>query len=146
MSIAPINAEILHRIRQRIGRRAEQPQQVTLKQQEQHGQHGGKAPERGGTGAERAFGAILLPCSEGDRGARRAAHAHERGKRGDECDDRKSNAHAGQRELALERDATDIDAVDDIVEKIDDLRGDGRQREPDKQTADRVIPEVGRAV
>ena len=70
-----IDIQILHRIGQRIRRRAEQHEQRLLEQQEQHGQHNRKAPQRGGAGAERALGLFVLTRTHGDGCTGRASHA-----------------------------------------------------------------------
>ena len=69
----------------------------------------------------------LLPHEDG--GAGRTAAAHEGRKGGNDEDNGHTKAHARQGEVAVERHTPDIDAVNDVIEHVDQLRqhrGDGQ--------------------
>ena len=70
-----------------------------------------------------------------DGSQRRAAHSGECGKGRDQQDDGERNAHACQRKCACAGDVADVDPVHDIVQHVDELRGNGRQGKTEHQLA-----------
>lgn len=87
----------------------------------------------------------LSPAPSGDRGARRAADGHERRERRDNHDDRQAYANARQREFSDGLGGlhvADEHAVDQIVEHVDDLRGDRRHGERKEQLFDVPVSQI----
>ena len=76
-----------------------------------------------------------------DMDALGAAGADERGERRDYHDYRQAHSDSCQREAAVAGHMTDIYAVNYIIEHVDYLRYDRRQRELEKQLADRLSAE-----
>lgn len=74
-----------------------------------------------------AFALVAAP--HGDGGERRAAHAREEGEGRDNQDDGEGDAEPGQRQWANLRYPADENAVDDVVEEVDDLRKNARDGE-----------------
>lgn len=105
---------------------------------EQHRAHGPEAQHRehdrhdeeehAGT-AEDALGFCIVAAPHGDGGERRAAHAREEGEGRDDQDDGEGDAEPGQRQWANLRYPADENAVDDVVEEVDDLRKNARDGE-----------------
>ena len=88
--------------------------------------------------AERLFCRLVVVLDHEDRRTRCAAGADERGKRRDDHDNRQAHADAGQRKRAVPGHVPDVDAVDDVVEHVDQLRNDRRHGELEKQFPDRL--------
>lgn len=71
----------------------------------------------------------------------RRPHADQVGKRRDDHDQRQAYAHAGQRHTAHRvggLDMADIHPVHQIIEKVDDLRRNGRRSQLQQQLAHRL--------
>ena len=67
-------------------------------------------------------------AAAGDREKRRAAAAKQVAERRDDDDDRETQPDRAQRRRADLRDAGDVDAVDDIIQKVQYLRDQHRKR------------------
>ena len=137
-----IDGEIVRCVGQRVSARAERRQQRRHRQLEDREQHHGGAQQHERRDAENALRALAVVFAQLDGGKRRAARAEERGKGGDQRDDREGQPDAGERERADALDAADVDAVDHIVEHVDRLRDHGGQRQTEHQRADRIASEV----
>ena len=64
-------------------------------------------------------------------------------KRGDKHNDRLTDAKAGQGLLPDIGNVTDVNAVNQIIEHIDNLRRDGRKRKPEDQFSGIFRTEIG---
>lgn len=79
--------------------------------------------------AEDALGFCIVAAPHGDGGERRAAHAREEGEGRDDQDDGEGDAEPGQRQWANLRYPADENAVDNVVEEVDDLCKNARDGE-----------------
>ena len=95
-------------------------------QHREHDRHGEE--EHAGT-AEDALGFCIVAAPHGDGGERRAAHAREEGEGRDDQDDGEGDAEPGQRQWANLRYPADENAVDNVVEEVDDLCKNARDGE-----------------
>ena len=71
--------------------------------------------------------------AEENGGDRRAAAAHHGGKSADGQNDGKGETQTGEGQLAGLRHTADVNAVDDIIEQVDQLGHHGRQRQLEHQ-------------
>ena len=131
-----VDAHIRQGVLDGIRTRAERQQQRLGKDQKHDGERGGHADEQNRAVAERFFGAGFVALAEKNRGARRPAHADKGRERGNEHNQRQADADAGQRVLADDLDMADVHAVDNVIEQVDDLRGDRRHGQPEEQLSD----------
>ena len=95
-------------------------------QHREHDRHGEE--EHAGT-AEDALGFCIVAAPHGDGCERRAAHAREEGEGRDDQDDGEGDAEPGQRQWANLRYPADENAVDNVVEEVDDLCKNARDGE-----------------
>ena len=129
-----IDADIVHRVANGGIRGAEGVQNRFFVHAEAHcHQQGGRQQEDQGI-AQDPLGLVPSPGTQLDGGQGRAALSGKGGEGGHQSDDRKCNAHAGEGGAAHLRDVSNVDAVHDVIQHIDELgrhRGYGQlQHEP----------------
>ena len=132
-----VDADVIHRVADGGVGRSKGPQNRFLEDAEAHRQHRGHDEEQGGGVAQNPFCLPPLAGAQLDGGQGSASLAGEGGERRYQGDNGKGNPHAGEGGLPHHWDVSDIDAVYNIVEHIDDLRGNGGDRQLEHQSADR---------
>ena len=104
-----------------------------LEQIEQDAQHDGKDCQQYKRLIEDALGALPIPFPQLDRGQRGAAGSDQCSKCGENDDDRKRDPYARQRQRSDALHPPDIDAVNDVVQHVDQLRHHDGQRHTEHQ-------------
>ena len=136
-----INMQVVGGIADGVLTRAEGQQRVAPPEQQRRREHDGDADLHREAAAERLFGAVHIVAPHVDRRARRAAGGCEAREGRHDQDDRQAHAHARQRAAADLGNVADVDAVDDVVEHIHELRDHRRDREPAQKPSDRLRAE-----
>ena len=132
-----VDAHIRQRIHDGLAACAEDPQKPFSKQLKRKRQHSGGCDQRGKAPAEIFLRPAVVSAAHLNGRQRRAALRDQDIKRGDDRNQRKAQSHAGQREPPDLRDMADVDAIDHIVEHIDDLCQHHRRGQPQQEPSDR---------
>lgn len=77
-----------------------------------------------------------------NRGARCTAGTRQHGEGVDQHEDRREESDAGQGVRADLRHMADVDTIDDVIEEVDDLGDDGRDRELGEELRDAAAAHV----
>ena len=101
------------------------------------GQYGGQKQQQGGGITQNFFCPRPVAGAQADGGQRCAAHTSKGGKSGDQHKDGEGDAQTGEGSAAYLWDVTNIDAVHNVVEHVDELGGHCGQGQFDHQRADR---------
>ena len=101
---------------------AEGQKQIPVPDQQHDGKHRGDDQLQSKAAAQRLFRRVRILLSQENRGPGSAAGTDEGSKGGDDHDDRKAYPHACKRQITVAGHMTDVDAVNNVVEHIDDLR------------------------
>src|SRR5699024_10586879 len=116
-----VDGNVFHGIADGVLAGAEQIEERLAKDQHDGGQDDRYDDERGKAVAQDLLSAFVVFAAHADAGAGRAAHAQQIGERGNDHDEGKAHADAGQRGRADLGDVADVHAVDHVVQGIDDL-------------------------
>ena len=133
-----VNAHILLCIADGIFARAEKQQQVAVPDRDDDRQQNRKADEQREAVAHHLFGLFVFTFAHQHRHARRAAHKDKRGERGDEQDQRRADAHAGERQRADVGNMAYVHPVNEVIKHIDQLRRNGGYGQPQRKPSDRL--------
>ena len=106
------------------------------------GQYEGEAHQDGEAVADDLLCRRMVLRTHGNRGAWCTAGTRQHGEGVDEHEDRREEADAGQCVRTDIRHMADVDTVDDVIEKVDDLGDDGRNRELGEQLRDAAAAHV----
>ena len=136
-----INMQVVSSVVNGVFTRAEGQQRVAPPEQQHRREHDGDADLQREAAAERLFRAVHIVAPHVDRRARRAARGREAREGRHDQNDRQAHAHAGQRAAADLGNVADVDAVDDVVEHVHELRDHRRDREPAQKLSDRLRAE-----
>ena len=137
-STRQVNGDIVLRIADDGVGGAEHIQQRRFENAENDCQRNRQHQKHGKAVAQNFFRTFTVAGAQLDGSQRRAAHSGECGKGRDQQDDGERNAHARQRKCACAGDVADIDTVHDVVQHVDELRGNGRQGKTEHQLANGV--------
>ena len=133
-----VDVQIIVRVFNRVFARAEGQQKFVTEQQQHRRQRQRNRDLQRKAAAQQLFGRVVIAAPHRDGSPRRAAGGDQRRERRHDHNDRHAHAHASQREAADARDVTDVDAIHDVVEHIDQLGDDRRNGQPHQQPADRL--------
>lgn len=139
-----VDKEIVAGIYKRIFRRAEQPDEGFAEQENRRGKQNPEKDEQRGARVKDGVCVLSFVFAEEDARQRRAAEAHEVGKRAYDERDGEHDAQPRQRLHADALDGTDVHAVYEIVQKIDELCDHGGDGKFYYQFSDAVSSEVER--
>ena len=114
----------------------EQIQQRLQASQTRRHQHGTRQQQHSKGRSHDPSSFFFVSCTSRDGEKRRAAHAKQVGKGIEDHNNGKTDAQAGQRQVAGARDLADIHAVHNIVEQVDQLRHGHGQSQLDDTTTD----------
>ena len=134
-STRQVNGDIVLRIADDGVGGAEHIQQRRFEDAENDCQCNRQHQKHGKAVAQNFFRTFTVAGAQLDGSQRRAAHSGECGKGRDQQDDGERNAHSRQRKCACAGDVADVDPVHDIVQHVDELRGNGRQGKTEHQLA-----------
>ena len=137
------DAQISERERHRFGRRGEQAQQLRREHPAEDRDRGDDGQEAADRGAQRAAGAVDVAPAERLADQHRRRHAEAEHERHQQEHDEIGVGGRGERLLAEE--AADPDRVDRAVQRLQDRRGERRDREGEQGLADRPLGEVALA-
>ena len=112
---------------------AHQIQQGLLNGKKQSGQRCRKHQQQKGAVAQNTLGRFPVFFAQKNGGDGRAAAAHQGGKRADGQNDGKGEAQAGEGQVTVFGHVADINAVDNVIEQVDDLGHHGGQRQLEHQ-------------
>ena len=141
-SAADVDFHVVPGVENRLITGAEHQEDRAPKAKKQGSQDERNDGQHEGTVAEYLFSGILVAFSHQDRRLRGTAHGGERGKSGNAHDNRHCDADAGQGAGTDVRDMADVHAVNHVIENVDDLCGNCRERQFKKKRPDRRTAEI----
>ena len=94
--------------------------------------------ERPTSSVNHPFGLFVFTLAHQHRHARRTAHKDKRGERGDEQDQRRADAHAGERQRADVGNMAYVHSVNEVIKHVDQLRRNGGYGQPQRKPSDRL--------
>ena len=106
------------------------------------GQHEGEAHQDGEAVADDFLCRFMVLRTHRNRGARCTTGTRQHGEGVDQHEDRREEADAGQCMGTDVGHVTDVDTVDDVIEEVDDLGDDRRNRELGEQLRDAAAAHV----
>ena len=127
--IKNVDFHVVPGVENRLLTGAEHQEDRAPKAKKQGGQDERNDGQHEGTVAEYLFSGSLVAFSHQDRRLRGTAHGGERGKSGNAHDNRHCDADAGQGAGTDVRDMADVHAVNHVIENVDDLCGNCRERQ-----------------
>ena len=140
-----VNGNIALSVGQGILRCAERQQNRRVEAGKHNRQHCRNAQQQRRAAAQNPLRLLVVPLPHRDGRKRRAAGCAQRRERRNQQDNRQADAQPRQCERAHVGNVADVDAVDKVIEHIDELRGDGGNRQAQHQPPDGFICEVGAA-
>ena len=121
---------------------AEQVKQRTFEQVAQYHKNAAGNQEHGKGVAENLPGTRWFTGTSCHRKKRGTAHAEQVGKCGDDCNDRQSQTDSGERLGGHVRQVADVNAVNDVVKNIDELRKRHRNCQTQNISRDTAFAEI----